>query len=134
MDHTFYISGPMSGIPQFNFAAFAEAARVLREQGYTIVSPHEMDTPEMQAAAWKSATGSMDDLPPGESWGTMLGRDVQIIADVCDGIVLLPGWEKSRGARLEVVVGLLTDAMFCLFFGDRLVQVTRNYIVERVRF
>lgn len=134
MPHVFYISGPMSNRPYFNFPAFDEAARVLRDKGYTIVSPHEMDTPEMQAAARRSTTGSMSELPPGESWGTMLGRDVQIIADTCTGIVLLPDWEQSRGARLEVATGLLCDKVFAMFFGGDPIPMTRRYIVERLRF
>ena len=37
---------------------------------------------------------------------------MKLVADRVDGIVLLPGWERSRGARLEAFVGLLTDKWF----------------------
>lgn len=118
-----YISGPMSGIPRFNFPAFARAALALREQGYTVVSPHEMDSQATQEAAWASPDGDVAGLPAGETWGALLARDVKIIADEVDGIVLLPNWEKSRGARLEAVTGLLCGRTFYLFNGGNAPQV-----------
>jgi len=105
-----YLAGPMSGIPQFNFPAFHEAAANLRSQGVDIVSPAEMDSPEVQAAAMASPDGRMDanDKIAGETWGDILARDVKLIADGVSGIVFLPNWTKSRGARLEAFVAILT--------------------------
>jgi len=101
-----YIAGPMSGIPQFNVPAFDDAAMVLRKRGFEVVSPAEVDGPVSRALILASATGSHDDLPAEEPWSFYLARDFRILAD--DGIeliVTLPGWEKSRGARLEVMMG-----------------------------
>jgi hypothetical protein len=101
-----YLAGPMTGIPQFNVPAFDEAAADLRECGYEVTSPVEVDGPEARAAILASETGTHAELPDGESWSFYLARDFQILAD--DGIemiVTLPGWEASRGARLEVLVG-----------------------------
>ena len=39
---TFYICGPMRGIPQFNFPAFDEAAELARAQGLIIINPAEI--------------------------------------------------------------------------------------------
>lgn len=41
-----------------------------------------------------------------------------------DGIALLPGWEKSRGARLEAFVGLLTGKEY--FTVERVVDPERE--------
>lgn len=101
-----YIAGPMSNLPQFNFPAFYEAAAALRRQGFEIVSPAELDDKDDQGAALKSADGDMRGVE--KTWGDFLARDVKLIADGgIQGIVFLPNWFKSRGARLEATVGLL---------------------------
>jgi len=101
-----YIAGPMSGIPAFNIPAFDEAARVLRDRGFDVVSPAEIDGPITRQVLLASPEGSHDDLPQEESWSYYLSRDFCILADDgIEAIVTLPGWEKSRGARLEVLMG-----------------------------
>lgn len=100
-----YIAGPMSGYPQFNYPAFYAAATMLRDLGYDVVSPAEMDSVELQKLAMKSKDGSFKDIEgANETWGDMLARDVKLVADVVDGVCLLNGWEASRGARLEAFV------------------------------
>ena len=108
-----YLAGPMTGIAQFNFPAFEAATKDLRARGYEIISPHEQDSPAVQAAAWASLDGRLDNgAVAGETWGQILGRDVQIVADQVEGIAFLPNWHKSRGARLEAFVGLLCGRSF----------------------
>jgi hypothetical protein len=100
-----YVAGPMTGIPQFNIPAFDEMAARLRDMGHEVVSPAELDSPETRAIQLASKTGSMADLPPGDTWGMFLARDVKLLADDgIEGIVVLPGWDRSRGARLETFV------------------------------
>lgn len=130
----FYLAGPMSNIPQFNFPAFHAAAADLRARGYDIISPAEQDSPAVQAAAMKSPDGKLlEGKVAGESWGQILARDVQIVADQVDGIILLPGWEKSRGARLECFVGLLCSKRFYTYgILNVLVPELPEYIKERI--
>lgn len=97
-----YVAGPMTGLPQFNFPAFDAASADLRERGYDVVSPAELDDEDTRAAALASpdgapGTGSSN----GETWGDYLARDLKLVADVVDGIAVLPGWDKSSGARTE---------------------------------
>jgi hypothetical protein len=100
-----YLAGPMSGYPAFNIPAFDRVAALLRGHRHDVVSPAELDGPETRQHLMRSKTGASEDLPDGETWGFYLARDIQLLAD--DGIkavVVLPGWEKSRGARLETFV------------------------------
>lgn len=101
-----YLAGPMTGIPQFNFPVFDAAAADLRERGFEVVSPAELDDPETRAAALASPDGAPGSgMASDETWGDFLARDVKLIADGgVEAIVVLPGWEGSRGARLETFI------------------------------
>lgn len=78
-----YISGPMTGLPEFNFPYFhAEAAR-LRGLGYEVVNPAELNP---------------DDALP---WADCMRKDIAALME-CDAIALLHGWENSKGAHLEM--------------------------------
>ena len=78
-----YISGPMTGCADLNFPAFnAEAAR-LRGLGYEVVNPAEVNP---------------DASMP---WDACMRADIKALCD-CDTLALLPGWERSNGAHLEL--------------------------------
>ena len=132
-----YLAGPMSGIPQFNFPAFISAAADLREIGYEIISPAELDDPATRDAALQSADGVIGSgSPHGETWGDFLARDVKIVADEVDGIVFLENWHMSRGAKLEAFVALLSgktefyvfDSHGCLYHVS--VKYVRDLLIE----
>lgn len=104
-----YLAGPMTGIPQFNFPLFDRVAAELRDAGWDIVSPAELDDPDTRAAALASPDGAPGDSSlNGETWADFLARDVKLIADAVDAVILLPGWEASKGARLEAFVAALS--------------------------
>lgn len=122
---TIYIAGPMTGYPRFNFPLFETVAKNLRLQGHIVVSPHELDSQETRRDAWASKDGKVTQAM--ESWGECLARDVKLLADghhrgdetdTIDAIALLPNWEKSRGARLEAFVGLLTGKSYYVVVSD----------------
>lgn len=107
-----YLAGPMTGHPKFNFPAFDRVAGELRAlgEGFEVVSPAELDDPTARAAALQSEWGDPVEYAKltGLTWADFLSRDVKLIADgKFDSIVCLPGWEASRGARLETFVGYL---------------------------
>lgn len=106
-----YLAGPMTGIPQANFPLFDRAAAELRNAGFTIISPAELDDPEERRRA---LAGEL----PTQTWGDFLSRDVKLIADECDGIIFLPNWWKSRGAKLEAFVALLTNKSVFGYYID----------------
>lgn len=93
-----YVAGPMSGIKEHNFPAFRLAAKTLRSMGHEVVSPVEMD--EEGGFDSKSAPNV---APGSKQWAQFLARDIRVVLDV-EGIVVIDGWERSRGAALEVHV------------------------------
>jgi len=79
-----YLSGPMTGLPALNFPAFAEMTANLRANGHTVTNPAELN-------------------PDGGSWNDCMRRDIAALMK-CDTVATLPGWEHSKGARLEVLI------------------------------
>lgn len=102
-----YLAGPMTWIPHNNIPAFDAAAEDLRARDYEVISPAELDDPETRAVALASLTGAPgSENAGGETWGDFLARDVKVLADQgIQAIYVLPGWQASRGARLETFVG-----------------------------
>lgn len=106
-DIKYYLAGPMTGRPQFNYPLFDEVAKILRTWGIDITSPAEMDDPATRKAALASPDGAPGSgAANGETWGDFLSRDVKLIADTLGGIILLPEWNQSNGARLEAFVAI----------------------------
>lgn len=101
-----YIAGPMTGYPGYNFPAFFEAENTLNSMGFETANPaaHDVDTypdifdwPEYP----EGKPSSLFSLAKAMHW------DLQQILE-CDGIVLLPGWEASKGANIELTVAKAT--------------------------
>ena len=125
-----YLAGPMSHIKSFNFPAFEAAAAKLRDMGYLIVSPAELDNPADYAAAMASPDGKPTDA--NGTWGDYLARDVKIVADEVSGIIFLPGWEKSRGARLEAYTGILCGHQFAFYDNGDVTPLTTEWVRARL--
>lgn len=77
-----YLSGKMTGLPEFNYPAFNAAAAQLRAMGHTVLNPAENPVP---------------------ACGTWAGYMRLALAQLvqCECIVLLPGWSESKGALIE---------------------------------
>jgi hypothetical protein len=94
-----YIAGPMSGYEDWNFPAFFEAERQLLELGYEVINPAHNDGATVQEAL--ESAGSPD--RPNNMWSWYMRRDLPHVMEV-DALCVLPGWQKSKGAKLEVHV------------------------------
>ncbi len=112
----FYITGPMRGIPFLNFPAFDMTATFARHSGLSVVNPAELDRavgidPVHDPESVQRAKEADPNL-----LGTIIKRDCEAILDMdCDrgdGMILLPGWTESVGARAEVAVALWMKLKF----------------------
>jgi hypothetical protein len=130
---SYYVAGPMTNIAQFNYPAFEAAAFKLRGMGYDVISPHEQDTDAVRDAAWNSPDGNLaTGLPSGVTWGQILAKDVELVADKCEAVVFLPEWQKSRGAKLEATVGLLCGHKFYEYKNGDLWEVNPEYVKHQL--
>jgi hypothetical protein len=126
-----YLAGPMSGIPQFNFPAFTTAAEMLRAKGYEVISPAELDDAEDKGVALRSKDGNPADAK--RSWGDFLARDVKLLADTgIKGIVFLPNWQQSKGAKLEAFVGLLQKFKFWEIEDGEIYRISRVNVLDAI--
>lgn len=88
-----YLAGPMTGHEDFNFPAFHEKARELREKGYTVFNPAEADLER-----WST----LEEIKAKATYRECLRVDLLWILDHAEVIYLLPGWEKSKGVAAEL--------------------------------
>ena len=102
-----YLAGPLRGIKAYNHPAFDKATHNLRLEGHEVFSPAEKDRQLWPNRPWANFTGDMAvDGFTGENMRTVIKADLNWIADHADGIVFLPGWQNSRGARAEHALGI----------------------------
>jgi hypothetical protein len=79
-----YIAGPMTGLPNYNQPAFHEAAAKLEALGLAVLNP-------------ATSFGGRVDL----DYPSYMRAAVMLLLQA-DAIVMLPGWEASKGATLEL--------------------------------
>lgn len=92
-----YLAGPMSGIPDHNFPMFDRVAGLLRDLGHTVVSPADVNRNHGYNETNDAfVAGEIDKA----EYAKLFKLDVQEILG-CEGMVMLPGWIASRGAKLE---------------------------------
>lgn len=93
----------MTGCADFNYPAFFEAAKILRKLGHDAENPADNDGPTLAESLVNAHAAKAD----GKTWHDYMRRDLPRIAR-CDGMVMLDGWQTSRGASLErdIAIGL----------------------------
>ena len=80
-----YVSGPITGASPKEIMAFYEATRRIRETGHEAINPNVM-------SKW------------GLTWETYMQIAMTIIySGEIDAVLMLDGWERSRGACIEKV-------------------------------
>ncbi len=102
-----YLSGPMTGLPDYNRPAFNRAAEFLRKQGHTVWNPAEEFDSEY--------------ILPRKIY---MRRDIEALLK-CDAVVMLEGWQNSAGARLEFEIAKELE-MDIFFLGDNSLERSHN--------
>ena len=93
-----YLSGGMSGVERADYVRrFREAERILRRHGYGCINPCRV-----WACRWPWIYRAMEwALGKQLAYAVVLAYDLMLLMTRADGIAMLPGWEQSRGARIE---------------------------------
>lgn len=110
-----YIAGPMTGMKDNNYPTFRMVARALSIQGYQVEDP-----------SWYYL-GS-EDVP----WEVYMGHGLARIQKYCNAMCFLPGWQFSRGAKVEAQFGLDTGLVFGYYqmTAKRMVGMTGREVEE----
>ncbi|WP_269497258.1 dATP/dGTP pyrophosphohydrolase domain-containing protein [Castellaniella sp. S9] len=116
---TIYISGPMTGMPDYNYPAFNAAAASLRSAGYDVFNP------------------AQNGVSPTAAWTQHMRVDITALMD-CDGILMLDGWMQSKGARLERHIAVQLDMpvhyeIECLLDASPIEPVVFDFIAHLQR-
>lgn len=95
-----FVSGPMRGIPYYNFPAFDAAKAAFEAVGFDVVTPADLD----RAVGFDAM-----DLPADTDWRAEAGfdvraamkRNIDAMLD-CDGVVFLDPMNVSAGCMIEL--------------------------------
>lgn len=94
----------MRRIPEYNFPAFLTAGDLLRGHGHIVYNPAEADME--QGFEWEGLTGHEDLTSLDFDLRSALRGCLSWITRHADAIVVLDGWEQSKGARAEVATAV----------------------------
>lgn len=121
-----YLAGPMAGYENFNRHAFDVMAVSLRREGHAIVNPHELDD-EMGIV---HGTDEDNFTVTPKARAAYMRRDLPLLLG-CHAIVLLDGWNRSRGACVEAVTAMSSGLdVYCQNGADSAVKVALASVWE----
>jgi hypothetical protein len=103
-----YLAGPMRSLPDGGLASFTAAKQALSNRGYHVVSPLDHD----KESGIDPKTACLPQLRRAIIW------DLQQAAHA-DAVVLLPGWQQSEGARLELALARFCQRLVLEWVPDR---------------
>ena len=101
-----YISGPMAGYDGLNEVAFRAAAQTILDRGDAPLVPHDIEPHQHPGRECAPVYGA-EATEGGHDGGCYLRADLADMLKVADSLYLLPGWSRSRGAQIEVLIARL---------------------------
>jgi hypothetical protein len=109
----------MTGREDFNFPAFFKTSALLRMLGHEVENPAENDGATLGEAVM-AAHANENVL----SWADYMRRDLRRLS-TCDALCVLPEWQSSRGATLEVDIASRLGMPIMCIDGELLVPRVR---------
>lgn len=101
-----YIAGPMTGYADYNVLAFNQAHTLLSNLGHEAVTPFDANSRVWMRHFGRPFNPATDKCDYGDPiLKEMIAEDNAELCS-CDAIALLPGWEKSKGTRVELLLAL----------------------------
>lgn len=100
-------------MPNKNKEGFDKAAKELADLNIKFINPLDLD----KLDPLPETTNNRDN-----NYLNLLRRDIIYLMS-CDGVVVLPGWEVSRGASLEVLLAIKLDMPIFKLNNKQLEQV-----------
>ena len=91
-----YIAGPMRGTKNLNREVFEELTAYYRSKGWSVESPFEIG----------ARFGTDQELLENKHLLLKVMEFEEHTLRTCDAVALLPGWERSLGARQELLIAL----------------------------
>lgn len=88
-----YISGPMTGLPDFNRPAFNAMAAKLKAEGKKVFNPADIR------------------LADNAKWADYM-RECIVGLMACNTMIQLDGWENSKGSCIETSLAIALDFEF----------------------
>lgn len=131
-----YISGPIAGIRDANISEFNDAASLVKAAGVEALIPHDIVPDHLGACPQDTIRSGQG----GHSWACHLRYDLAAMLE-CDAVVMLPGWERSHGARIEHTVAAAVGIPIHYLgdfgslrtsHGSHLFEAAREAVGERV--
>lgn len=111
-----FISGPMRGVPNFNYPRFNAVAQILRDQGHEVVNPVEVG----------KAFGKPERINADEGILREVVKAEAALVPTCDAICLLKGWQRSVGAKRELQIALAMGMEVLVEDIDNSCRIERN--------
>lgn len=104
-DLIIYVAGCMSGIYENNRPWFEYMVALLRQRGYTVIAPVEIENPGFDYG--------------GSDYEDYLRADLELALSKCNAILLGPGWTRSRGSNHEFNYSCATGKYIFFWYQPR---------------
>ena len=106
----YYVAGPMRGYAEFNFPAFDYATKILRRISCEVFSPAE-NARKMGFDPTGMDGTLVDLLDSNFDFRDALAVETNFICRRATHILMLSGWENSKGAVAERALGIALGLM-----------------------